>query len=855
MVKGYFSLVLHAHLPIFSHQQTGSLADCSLFAAISETYIPLLWQLEKKEITKDFTLAFSTPLMEMLADPLLQTKYLQYLYNTEYFLKKKAEIVQNIEGFQQVESYTKRIERMRKTFLQYDQNLLKGFRHFAEEEKVVCICSSATHAFLPYLHTEAGIAAQIHHGIKAFMKHFGYKPIGFWLPECGYSPEIDQILFAEGIRYTFVDELAIKHAAPSPANGVPIASPHGIILFPLNMKVSNQKNKKLLHSQRFINLIKNQLQLNETNSQSNFLIVATVAADLLGHRWSEGLGWLTEVLKSGKNEIGFITAEEYLASYLQNIETAHVSSSALDVLLNKKNSWLYPKLHWIESDLLQLVANYTEVKINNEHERCLKQMAREWMLATSSDWAFMLTQDHTNEYANKRILEHLTRYQQLRDMLIKNELSAEVLARYEAEYPFLVEIDLAYFQSKQVGFINQQLKKSQILIRKKTILMLAWEYPPKIVGGLARHVAGLAKALSNNHCEVHIITTAVTGSPNYEKANGVHVHRVKSLQPLANDFYHWVGSLNLAFCDYVLQLANTIQFDLIHAHDWLVCVAAKALKLQFKLPLVATIHATEHGRNNGIYTPLQKKISHKEWELTYEAAKVIVCSKYMRAEVMKVFQLPIDKIEIIANGVENEKVVENTSSWKQNYGTENDIYIFSVGRMVEEKGFQTIIDAAPSIRQRHPKVKFIIAGKGPLLEDYQSQVVAKGLANTVYFIGFIDDQLRNEILHSCDICLFPSYYEPFGIVALEGMMAQKPTIVSETGGLAEIITHNETGLTIFPRDVQSLIIQVVTCIENQSLASRIAENGKKLVTTKFNWNNISKETVSVYDDVISYMEV
>jgi 1,4-alpha-glucan branching enzyme len=374
------------------------------------------------------------------------------------------------------------------------------------------------------------------------------------------------------------------------------------------------------------------------------------------------------------------------------------------------------------------------------------------------------------------------------------------------------------------------------------------------VGGLSRHVFDLTRALVKQDCDVHVITTAVAGYPSYEIMNEVHVHRVSSLQPHANDFYHWVGSLNIAITDYVLELAKGIHFDLIHAHDWLVCVAAKSLKEQLKLPIVATIHATEHGRNGGIYTELQQNISHKEWELTYEASKVIVCSKYMKEEVEAVFQLPSEKIDIIPNGVDIEMVKGKALNWKKNFGTESDIFIFSVGRMVKEKGFQTIIDAAPTITARHPNVKFIIAGKGPLLVEYQAQIIEKNLQDCVYFIGFIDDQLRNEIFNGCDICLFPSHYEPFGIVALEGMIAGKPTIVTDTGGLGEIVTHEKTGLTIYPKDVQSLATQVIRCIENEGLATEIAKKGKILAQTKYSWKTIAEETIAVYDANFSFLE-
>ncbi|WP_261179975.1 1,4-alpha-glucan branching protein domain-containing protein [Anaerobacillus sp. CMMVII] len=895
MVNGYFSIVLHAHLPFVRHRENERLEERWLFEAMCETYIPLLWNLEEQHEQKAFTISFSTPLMEMLADPLMQRRFLHSLEKTQSLLKKEENTVKKVEERLLVEFYTRRFEKIRETFLKYEQNLLKGFRNYCEEGKITCICSSATHAFLPYLQTSEGLRAQIVHGIRTFAKYFGFKPKGFWLPECAFNLGLDRILFEEGIRYTFVDEHALKYAEPVPSKGasVPIYSPNGIMLFPRNTRLSNQvwssydgypgdvnyrefyrdiaherdwdyiqpfmhsegirfdsmlkfhrvtgrtedkhyylrENalaKVKEHSDHFIKEVKEELQLNESPIKPPYLIVTPFDAELFGHWWFEGPDWLKHLLTDGGKEVEFITPEVFLERHYLDIETAEVTFSTWgrdgygEVWLNEKNCWIYPKLHCMENDLVQLV---TEFKGKSaETDRGLKQLVREWMLAVSSDWPFILDSESATQYAINRLLEHMNRYEQLRSSLVNMQLNHNLLSEYEAEYPFLAEIILDIFVKSQGNNAFKQKIAKQLNLRKKTILMLAWEYPPMIVGGLSRHVFDLTKALANEDCEVHVITTAVTGSPDYEMINDVHIHRVTSLQPEANDFYDWVGSFNLAICDYVLDLSKKVQFDLIHAHDWLVSVATISLKEQLKIPVVATIHATEHGRNNGIYTELQQNISQKEWQLTYEASMVIVCSHYMKDEVINIFQLPLDKIAIIPNGVDREMVIGNaSSSWKLTYGSENDIYIFSVGRIVKEKGFQTIIDAAPMIISRHSNVKFIIAGKGPLLEDYRSQVIEKKLEKHVYFIGFVEDHQRNEIFQGCDICLFPSYYEPFGIVALEGMIVGKPTIVSDTGGLGEIITHEKTGVTIYPQDVQSLTNQVINLIENQELAKELLE--------------------------------
>ena len=142
------------------------------------------------------------------------------------------------------------------------------------------------------------------------------------------------------------------------------------------------------------------------------------------------------------------------------------------------------------------------------------------------------------------------------------------------------------------------------------ILVLSWEFPPRIVGGISRHVAELYPELVKLGHEIHLITSEFGQASMYELVEGINVHRV----PVAhsNDFFHWIGNLNQSMGDHGGKLIlEEGPFDLIHAHDWLVGDAAIALKHNFKIPLIATIHATEYGRHNGIHTAIQSYIHHK----------------------------------------------------------------------------------------------------------------------------------------------------------------------------------------------------------------------------------------------------
>ncbi|MCL6635542.1 MAG: glycosyltransferase family 4 protein, partial [Peptococcaceae bacterium] len=296
------------------------------------------------------------------------------------------------------------------------------------------------------------------------------------------------------------------------------------------------------------------------------------------------------------------------------------------------------------------------------------------------------------------------------------------------------------------------------------VLMLSWEYPPRNVGGLARHVYDLTRALARGGVEVHLVTCGGQGAPDYERVEGVHVYRVAPYHVSSPDFVTWVVQFNVAMLERAFPLLEEIgEVNILHAHDWLVAYAARAIKHGRRLPLVVTIHATEYGRNGGLHNDTQRHISDIEWWLTYEAWRVICCSRFMKGEVRHVFQLPDDKVRVIQNGVDPANFAEKSRNVRRSdFAAADEKIVFYVGRLVREKGVQVLLDAAPEILSQHHNTKFVIAGKGPYEESLRRQAAYLGIANRVYFTGYIDDGLRNSLYHWADVAVFPSLYEPFG---------------------------------------------------------------------------------------------
>ncbi len=384
------------------------------------------------------------------------------------------------------------------------------------------------------------------------------------------------------------------------------------------------------------------------------------------------------------------------------------------------------------------------------------------------------------------------------------------------------------------------------------ILVLAWEFPPRIVGGIARHVAELYPELTKLGHEIHLITVEFGSTPRYEIVEGIHLYRCHVAH--GNDFFHWVANMNDSMgCIGGELLIKHGDFDLIHAHDWLVGDAAIALKNNFKIPIVATIHATEYGRYNGIHTVKQHYINGKEKLLTHEAWRIIVCSQYMRQEIQRVFQSPEDKLDVVYNGIRPEKKHHNYEfdrvKFRRHFANDQEKIVYYVGRMTYEKGISVLLNAAPKIlSELGNKVKFVIIGGGNTSHlKYQASYL--NIWEQCYFTGFMSDTDLDKFQTIADCAVFPSLYEPFGIVALESFAARVPVVVSNTGGLPEVVQHNHTGIVTQANDVNSLTWGILEVLNNPAHSQYLVENAYKSIAKSFSWDDLAKQTIEVYHQV------
>lgn len=392
------------------------------------------------------------------------------------------------------------------------------------------------------------------------------------------------------------------------------------------------------------------------------------------------------------------------------------------------------------------------------------------------------------------------------------------------------------------------------------VLMLSWEYTPHIVGGLGKHVVEIVPELIADGVEVHLVVPKLGGGDFTEPLpspdgtpvqNGSRLYRVDP-SGLQGDFFTntWHDNILVeGFCNRLLREEGG--FDLIHDHDWLSGFAAIALKHNYHLPLVSTIHATEMGRNRGqLYGEMQRSIHMAEWWLTYESWSIIACSQYMAWEVQTYFGAPPQKVDVIPNGVDPKRFDalknEDLTSFRLAFAGPGEPIVYYVGRMVPEKGLSVLIDAVPSVLREWPGVKFVLAGGGGYANDLRAQAERLGVASNVIFPGRIPDHVRDGLFRIADVAVFPSLYEPFGIVALEAMAAGTPVVVSDVGGLSEVVDLHETGIKVYPDNPESLAWGILHTLKHPDWSRTRVENAGRIVRSQYNWGRIADMTLDVY---------
>jgi glycogen synthase len=393
------------------------------------------------------------------------------------------------------------------------------------------------------------------------------------------------------------------------------------------------------------------------------------------------------------------------------------------------------------------------------------------------------------------------------------------------------------------------------------VLMVSWEYPPVVVGGLGRHVHELALRLVGQGHDVVVLcrqqdgTDASTHPTIDTVVDGVRVLRVAEDPPhleFARDLVAWTLGMGHAMVRAGLALLDGWRPDVVHAHDWLVAHACIALADAARVPLVATLHATEAGRHGGWLTlPLNQQVHSVEWWLANTADAVITCSRAMREEAAHLFDLEPERITVLHNGIEPRgwrPGEQDVAAARARYTPDGAPLLLFFGRFEWEKGIQDLVAGLRDIRLWHPGTTAVLAGRGRMAGPLLEQARKLRVRRAVHFTGHLPDTELAALLAIADAVVLPSRYGPFGIVALEAAAAGAPLVASTAGGLAEVVVPGETGLAFEPGDVAGLVRAVRRVLDDPQAARARADAARRRLATDFDWAGIAAATATLYAD-------
>ncbi|KMQ50317.1 Glycogen branching enzyme, GH57 family [Chitinispirillum alkaliphilum] len=511
MVKGYLSLVLHAHLPYVRHPEYDSfLEERWFFEALTGTYIPLikvLRQLISEQVPFEITLSISPTLLSMLEDTTLQERYAHHLEKLIVLAEKEQNRNHHDGHLSWLASFYKdSFTETLQIFNSYDGKLSKAFLELHQSAQVKLITTSATHAVLPLYMSEPGaVKVQISTGISTFESVLGFRPQGFWLPECAYIPGIEDILRQEGIRYFFLESHGIDHADVVPLYGIyaPLFTPSGVAAFardqdsteevwsaqkgfpgdPLyrefyrdigheldmdyiapyiedNVRVDTgikywkitgpgshkgyynpyrARERAADHAAIYMN--KRIAQINQLSSvmSKEPVIVATFDAELFGHWWYEGPQWLDYLIRKtafDQSTMAMLSPQSYLNRHPVHQHGMPCMSSwghrgYFEVWCNGKTDWILTHLNECIRRMKCLAEKYSTVPQESKITKALNQCVRELLLAQSSDWPFMITNSTSEQYASRRVRDHISRFHFLADYIESNQSNSNMVETLE----------------------------------------------------------------------------------------------------------------------------------------------------------------------------------------------------------------------------------------------------------------------------------------------------------------------------------------------------------------------------------------------------------------------------------------
>ncbi len=356
------------------------------------------------------------------------------------------------------------------------------------------------------------------------------------------------------------------------------------------------------------------------------------------------------------------------------------------------------------------------------------------------------------------------------------------------------------------------------------VALFSSEYPPHVMGGLGVHVDSLTASLA---AEVSF-DLFVPAEGDYPAATrAARIHEVPSTDA-RTDIEHWLG-----YCQTAARLAEPCArtADLLHCHDWMTVLAGLRLRQTTGKPLVYNVHLPQ---DTGLRMALEN--------LGLLAADlVLVNSRAVREELME-RRLPVRRCEVVPNGVDLD-TFRPAADWPRDGG-----YVLFVGRLVAQKGVDLLLRAFGALLQRCPGSRLIVVGDGEL-ELYLDRLARfLGFPDRVSFVGWRTGAALVELYQGAQVVVVPSFYEPFGIVALEAMACGRPVIASRVGGLQEIVTDGVEGYLVDVGDHRKLASRLAGVILDPELRARMGTAALRRAAD-FSWRRVAGETLALYREL------
>jgi glycosyltransferase involved in cell wall biosynthesis len=405
-----------------------------------------------------------------------------------------------------------------------------------------------------------------------------------------------------------------------------------------------------------------------------------------------------------------------------------------------------------------------------------------------------------------------------------------------------------------------------------------WEYPPKLVGGLGTYAEYITHEFVELGHDVSVFTLNSGDLKTREILKGVEVHRpmignASNIFPMfvVDDLKKWGTNIRLFNDIFIYNILSATKFvnglikkegyhfDIVCVHDWLSSVAGLMIKNETKIPVAFHVHSTEWGRSGGQGSEV---VSHLEWATAQSADRVFTVSYAMQEDLIK-HGWPQSKISVVWNGVNPERYnpqkckQQDIDVVREKYGVPKDWnMLLFIGRLTWVKSVRNLLQAMPMVLAEYPKTKLVILGKGEEQRDIVETASRLGIKdNVVYRFDFVPEDERILTYATADVCVFPSVYEPFGIVSLEAMSMEKPVVVGARGvvGFREQVISSgpsQNGLHVNGEDASDIAWAIKETLRDPQGAKVWGQNGRKRVLEYFTWEKTAKETIEIYETLL-----